>query len=31
VRIYRNNPQSPWRDATGLGMKILSGCGAPGR
>lgn len=31
VRIYRNNPQSPWRDATGLGMKVLSGCGAPGR
>lgn len=31
VRIYRNNPDSPWRDATGLGMKVLAGCGAPGR
>ncbi len=31
VRIYRNNPGTPWRDATGLGMKVLAGCGAPGR
>ena len=31
VRIYRNNPSSPWRDATGLGLKTVSGCGKSGR
>lgn len=31
VRIYRNNPQTPWRDPVGMYKKVLSGCGAPGR
>ena len=31
VRIYRNTPQSPWRDPVGLYKKVLAGCGAPGR
>ena len=31
VRIYRQNPQAAWTNASGLGRKVLSGCGAPGR
>lgn len=31
VRTYRHNPQSPWRETTGVNMKVLSGCGRPGR
>lgn len=31
VRTYRNNPQSPWRDTTGVNMKVLSGCGRSGK
>ena len=31
VRIYRQNPQAAWTNATGLGRKVLAGCGAPGR
>lgn len=31
VRTFRNNPQAPWGNTTGLGRKVLKGCGAPGR
>ena len=31
VRTFRANTQSPWGNTTGLGRKVLQGCGAPGR
>jgi hypothetical protein len=31
VRVFRNNPQSPWNNPVGTGRKVLQGCGAPGR